>query len=37
MIVEKDASTPSEKRHVKNKSNVNLLTQKKTGGKMYNG
>ena len=37
MIVEKDASTPNDKRHVKNKSNVNLLTRKKTGGKCIMG
>ena len=37
MIVEKDASESSDKRHVKNISNVNLLTQKKTGGKSIMG
>ena len=37
MIQEKDASKPSDKRPVKNISNVNLLTQKKTGGKCIMG
>ena len=38
MIQEKDASTPCDERHdVKNISNVNLSTQKKTGGKCIMG
>ena len=38
MIVEKDASESSDKRHVNKKiANVNLLTQKKTGGKRIMG
>ena len=38
MIEEKDASTPSDERHVnKQISNVNLSTQKKTGGKRIMG
>ena len=37
MIQEKDASTPCDERHVKNISNVNFLTQKKTGGKCIMG
>ena len=38
MIQEKDASTPCDERHdVNNRSNVNLLTQKKTGGKLIMG
>ena len=37
MIQEKDASTPCDERHVNNRSNVNLSTQKKTGGKLIMG
>ena len=38
MIQEKDASTPCDERHVnKQISNVNFLTQKKTGGKCIMG
>ena len=38
MIQEKDASTPCDERHVNKKiSNVNLSTQKKTGGKRIMG
>ena len=38
MIEEKDASTPCDERHVnKQRSNVNLSTQKKTGGKCIMG
>ena len=37
MIQEKDASAPCDERHVKNISNVNLSTQKKTGGKCIMG
>ena len=33
MIAEKDASKQSDERHVKDRCNTNLLTQKKTGGK----
>ena len=36
MIAEKDASK-SDERHVKNRRNTNLLTQKKTGGKHIMG
>ena len=36
MIAEKDASKSNE-RHVKNRRNTNLLTQKKTGGKHIMG
>ena len=37
MIQEKDASTPCDERSVKNISNVNFSTQKKTGGKCIMG
>ena len=38
MIQEHDASPPCDERHdVNNRSNVNLLTQKKTGGKLIMG
>ena len=38
MIQEKDASTPCDERHVKyRRCNTNLLTQKKTGGKLIMG
>ena len=38
MIQEKDASTPCDERHNSSKKiNVNLLTQKKTGGKLIMG
>ena len=39
MIQEKDASPPGDERHdrSKNISNVNLSTQKKTGGKLIMG
>ena len=33
MIEQTDASKQSDERHVKNRRNTNLLTQKKTGGK----
>ena len=37
MIADKDASKPSDERHVKDRRNTNLLTQKKTGGKHIMG
>ena len=37
MIDKADASKQSDERHVKNRRNTNLLTQKKTGGKHIMG
>ena len=37
MIEQTDASKPSDERHVKDRCNTNLLTQKKTGGKHIMG
>ena len=37
MIQEKDASKPSDERHVKYRCNTNLLTQKNIGGKRIMG
>ena len=37
MIEQTDASKQSDERHVKNRCNTNLLTQKKTGGKRIMG
>ena len=37
MIQEKDASAPSDERHVKYRRNTNLLTQLKSGGKHIMG
>ena len=37
MMEQTDASKQSDERHVKNRCNPNLLTQKKTGGKHIMG